>query len=263
VSASSKMDEQVADEVVGERMRKLGNGLQNWVITNVRRLRIDVSNANAEIREQLLELVPTYEALAVTSKIHLIQSIVSRLLVNSIFNAYFIGLSEERSAGLESAERFLADFGSMEGVNQWRSTTLAILRKEAPHKLQSETTAVVEKLERQVNAIMDAISDIQSSASRSQALRGMINDAIELSRLLRVQKAVFSIIMPSIEGHQRTMFDVETMEDIGGEDEDTLHEREIRCVTFPGIVKAGDENGEQMHLFKNVVSKARVVCAPD
>lgn len=58
------------------------------------------------------------------------------------------------------------------------------------------------------------------------------------------------------------MFDMGTMEDIGGEDEDTLHEREIRCVTFPGIVKTGDENGESSHL-RNVVAKIRVLCSPD
>jgi len=147
-------------------------------------------------------------------------------------------------------------------MNQWRSTTLAILRKEAPQKLQTETTATIESIVKKVNDIMGSMSDSQRSETRDQSLRTLINSAIELSRLLRVQKAVFSIIMPSIEGHQRTMFDAESMEDIGGEDEDTLHEREIRCVTFPGIVKAGDENGERGHL-RNVIAKIRVLCAPD
>jgi activating signal cointegrator complex subunit 1 len=147
-------------------------------------------------------------------------------------------------------------------MNQWRSTTLAIIRKEAPQKIQAETTAIVEALVKQINTITDSISDIQRSETRDQSLRALVNSSIELSRLLRVQKAVFSVMMPSIEGHQWTMFDPDSMEDIGGEDEDTLHEREIRCVTFPGIVKAGDENGERMHL-RNVVAKIRVLCAPD
>jgi hypothetical protein len=80
------------------------------------------------------------------------------------------------------------------------------------------------------------------------------NGAIELSRLLRVQKAVFSIIMPSIEGYQRTMFDPDTIEDIGGEDEDILSEREIRCVTFPGILKLGNKNGERTASFRRACS---------
>jgi hypothetical protein len=147
-------------------------------------------------------------------------------------------------------------------MNQWRSTTLALLRKEAAQKLQRETAAVVEAVIAQVNGILSAITDAQSSEPRDQSLRVLITSSIDLSRLLRVQKAIFTVIMPSIEDHQRTMFDSESMDDIGGEDEDTLHEREIRCVTFPGIVKSGDENGESSHL-RNVVAKIRVLCAPD
>ena len=154
------------------------------------------------------------------------------------------------------------ELGSTESMNQWRSTTLAIIRKEAPERLQIETTAVLEFVVKTVNDIMSSICDIQPSQSRDQSFRALISNAIELSRLLRVQKAVFSIIMPSIEEYQRTTFDSKTMEDIGGEDEEMLYEREIRCVTFPGIVKAGDENGEKGHL-RNVVSKMRVLCAPD
>lgn len=114
----------------------------------------------------------------------------------------------------------------------------------------------------QVNIIMSSISDCQASETRDHSLRTLIVSSIDLSRLLRVQKAMFSVMMPSIEDHQRTIFDAEIMEDIGGEDEETLHEREIRCATFPGLVKHGDENGERGHL-RNVVAKIRVLCAPD
>jgi len=207
-------------------------------------------------------LEPTYEALAPTSKVHFIQSLVSRLLVEQIFDAYFIGLSKDHAEELSKVEKHLSSYGSLESMNQWRSTTLAIVQKVAIEKLQAEATAIVEAVVKQVNNIMESISDIQHSESRDQSLRALINSSIELSRLLRIQKAVFSTIMPSIEGHQRTIFDPDLMEDIGGEDEDTLNEREIRCVTFPGIVKTGDENGERNHL-RNIVAKIRVLCAPD
>lgn len=42
VSTSSKMDEQVTDEAFGEYMQRLGNSLQNWVITNFRRAKIGI-----------------------------------------------------------------------------------------------------------------------------------------------------------------------------------------------------------------------------
>lgn len=155
-----------------------------------------------------------------------------------------------------------SELGSAESMNQWRSTTLSILRKEALQNLQNETDFVVESIVRQVNLILGSISDASATESRDNSLRVLINSSIDLSRLLRVQKAVFSVIMPPIEDFQRTIFDSDTMEDIGGEDEDTLSHREIRCITFPGIVKSGDENGERGHL-RNVIAKIRVLCAPD
>ncbi|KAH9212489.1 hypothetical protein DL95DRAFT_426520 [Leptodontidium sp. 2 PMI_412] len=261
VSSSSKVGEQVSDEVFGEEMRRLGNGLQNWVITHFRRVKIDPSKAPESTLTTLEQLVPTYDSLASNSKIHLIQSLVSRLLVTHIFSAYFVGLAPEQANELANVEKNLSSFGSTESMNQWRSTTLSILRKESS-KLTSQTTSITSTIITHVNSIMDSIGDIAATEARDQALRSIIGSAIELSRQLRVQKAVFSIVMPSIVEYQKTMFDVGSMEDIGGEDEDTLSEREIRCVTFPGIVKAGDENGERSHL-RNVVAKIRVLCAPD
>lgn len=52
------------------------------------------------------------------------------------------------------------------------------------------------------------------------------------------------------------------MDDIGGEDEDMLEGREVACVVFPGLIKRGDESGGQLQ-FRNVITKARVFCAPE
>lgn len=206
--------------------------------------------------------MPTYESLASSSKVHLLQSIVSRLIFESIFEPFFIGLPAERAEQLRSIEHYLGGFGTSESMNQWRSTTLAIILKEAPQRLASSTVTIIETIINQINTIMSAIGDILPSETRDQSLRALITNSIDLARLLRIQKAVFSVVMPSLEGHQMTMFDPTSMEDIGGEDEESLQQREIRCVTFPGIVKTGDENGEKSYL-RNVVAKIRVLCAPD
>ncbi|KAF7953021.1 hypothetical protein EAE96_006243 [Botrytis aclada] len=254
--------EQVTDEVVAEKMQWIGNALQNWVISNFRRGRIDFEKAPDEVRQQLEQWVPMYQHLATSSKINFIQSLVSSILVFDIFRAYFVGLPEQQAMEIARTEITLGSYGPEDAMNQWRSTTLGILLKEAPEKLKSETTTVVNTVVAQLNSLLDPIFDVQSTEARDQSLKTIINVAIDLSRLLRVQKAVFSIMMPIIEEHQQTMFDEEKMEDIGGEDEDTLNEREIGCVTFPGIMKAGDENGERNHLV-NIVAKMKVLCAPD
>jgi len=72
----------------------------------------DLARADEEKKEILSRLVPTYEALASSSKIHLIQSLVSRLLVDHVFEAYFVGLSKEHADELLKVEKSLGKFGT-------------------------------------------------------------------------------------------------------------------------------------------------------
>ncbi|KAL2149635.1 hypothetical protein VTH82DRAFT_8287 [Thermothelomyces myriococcoides] len=261
-STRADVEAQTSDEVFGEGMAKLGNGLQNWVLVNFRRAKIDLSNADEDTISQLSHLVPMYEELASTSKIHLLQSIVSRLLVELVFDPYFVGLPGEAAGQIKQVEAFLSSVSSPESVNQWRSLTLAMIKRDATQKLQTETSAVVEAVVSRVNKLLDSITGTDPTESRNPCLQALVNSAVELSRLLAVQKAVFKIEMPVILPHQRTMFDPETMEDIGGEDEESLTDREICCVTFPGLVKRGDQSGGHLQ-YRNVISKARVLCSPE
>jgi hypothetical protein len=259
----------MSDEVFGEGMARLGNGLQNWVISNFRRAKIK-DLATGVVREDVLgelaRLVPAYEELVLkNAKIHLLQSIVSRLLVEVVFGPYFVGLTEEREREFKEMERYLGSFAtSPELINHWRSSTLSMLRKEAATRLQAETAHITDSLISRINTLLDAITDTSDTSARTQGLTTLIETSIELSRLLVVQKAVFTVSMPEIQPYQKTLFDADTMEDIGGEelDEDGLAEREICCVTFPGIIKRGDENGGQLQ-YRNVIAKARVLCSPE
>lgn len=149
-------------------------------------------------------------------------------------------------------------------MNQWRSSTLGLLRRDAPDILQDETSSFAEVVLARINRLLSALTDNVPAPSdaRSSALRVLVNNSIELARLLVVQKAVLRVCMPDILPHQRVLFEPDTMEDIGGEDEDALASREICCVVFPGIIKRGDENGAQMQ-YTNVIAKARVLCSPE
>jgi hypothetical protein len=130
VSVSTRADgqAQTSDEVFGEGMARLGNGLQNWVLVNFRRARVgkshlllpfvagterlrsktDLSGAHEDAISELARLVPMYEELASASRIHLLQSVVSRLLVDLVFDAYFVGLPGDVAAQMEKVEAFLS-----------------------------------------------------------------------------------------------------------------------------------------------------------
>lgn len=140
--------------------------------------------------------------------------------------------------------------------------TLTMLQKDSAQKMQAETLSTIEDVILKVNTILDAITDAKATEARDQALRGLVQSAVELSRLLVVQKAVFKVFMPEILPHQQTTFDSLTMEEIGGEDEEGLEQREVSCVTFPGIIKWGDETGEHLQ-YRNTIAKARVLCSPE
>ncbi|CAG9980639.1 unnamed protein product [Clonostachys byssicola] len=277
VSTSTRTDDQTSDEVFGEGMTKLGNGLQNWVIVNFRKAKMDLGKADEATMTELGDLVPMFEELVHTSKVHLLQSIVSSILVEMVFDTYYVGMSKEQRNSFREMEQLLLSFTAAdEAVNQWRASTLSLIRREAPHRLSEETSACVEQVISRINRLLDAITTQTSSSSssssttatnntsenRDNALRVLVNNSIELARLLAVQKAILRVHTPTIVPHQRTLFEPSTMEDIGGEDEDTLAERDISCVAFPGLIKQGDESGGHLQ-YRNVITKARVLCSPE
>lgn len=169
---------------------------------------------------------------------------------------------------------------STDPVNQWRSSTLALLRREA-HHLHDNTDTFAEAVISRITQLLDSIitsppppasasippastsTSTSPSTARGSALRVLVKNSIELARLLVVQKARLRVYMPSILPHQQVLFEPDTMEDIGGEeDEENLASREINCVVFPGVIKHGDENGGHMQ-YRNVIVKARVLCSPE
>ncbi|CAK7227668.1 hypothetical protein SBRCBS47491_006646 [Sporothrix bragantina] len=262
VSTSTRTGSQVAsDEVFTDGMARLANGLQNWVIVYFRRAKL----ASKSARDALAQLVPMYEELRHSAKLHLLQSAVSRILVDLVFDTYFVGLPSEQAAHLAQVESFLESFaGTAEPINEWRALTLAIVSKDAGQHLKTETARVTDEVVTRVNSVLDSVTDAQRSDVRDQALRQLVASALELARLLVAQKAVFRVIMPPIVPHQQVLFDASTMEDIGGEEDDDngLSQREIACVTFPGIIKRGDETGGHLQ-YTNVICKARVLCASE
>lgn len=140
--------------------------------------------------------------------------------------------------------------------------TLSLLRKECAPKMQQETDAVIHNVIARVNHILDSITDAKATDVRDQTLRVLVNNSISLARSLVAQKAMFRVTMPRILPHQMVLFEADTMDHIGEEDGDSLTAREIRCVTFPGIMKAGDENGKHLQ-YLNVIAKATVLCSPE
>ncbi|KAI8956017.1 hypothetical protein F4801DRAFT_586643 [Xylaria longipes] len=263
VSTNTKKSDQTSDEEFGETIAKLRNGLQNWAVSHFRKSSFDLSKADQTIIDDLSKLIPMYEELAINeTKAAFLQSIVSSILVEMIFDAYFVGLPEEPASQLSQIEQYLVDLSSTEAVNEWRAMTLSMLRKECVPQMQQETDAITRNVVSRINRILNNITDAKLTDARDQALRMLVTNSISLARLLVAQKALFKVTMPKILPYQRVLFEADTMDHIGEEDEDSLTSREIRCVAFPGIIKTGDENGKHLQ-YRNVIAKAAVLCSPE
>lgn len=52
-----------------------------------------------------------YADLETSAKVHLLQSVVSRLLVDTIFDSYFFGLPREQAEQLKAVEQMLSSHG--------------------------------------------------------------------------------------------------------------------------------------------------------
>lgn len=68
---------------------------------------VDFEKAEPDALEELARLVPMYEELADVAKVHLLQSVVSGILVEMVFDAYFVGLSQEQTDRFKEAEELL------------------------------------------------------------------------------------------------------------------------------------------------------------
>lgn len=91
------------------------------------------------------------------------------------------------------------------------------------------------------------MTGIMPTKSHERGLRAIIDQAIELSRLFRVQRAAFTVQMPSV-GEGDVVFDDDFMEDINGEDGKDLKGTRIQCVVFPCFLKFGDEDGDHVRI---------------
>lgn len=157
-----------------------------------------------------------------------------------------------------------------EVMRRWRAQTMGILRRASGRDpgMVRETERVTAEVIAAVNAILEemTVPPIAPSEARDQGLAAVVAAAVDLARLLAVQRAQFTVVFPELLPYRRTVFDPQTMEDVGGgggedddDDDGAGGGREVSCVVFPGVVKRGDERGGRME-WRNVVAKMRVVC---
>lgn len=110
ISANTRVEEAVGDEVFRDSWGRIGYDVMNWCLANgaVKGGVVDVQTLDDAAREELCSTVPTYEKLIKGGhRVHVVQSLVAARLVREAFDGWFFGLSPERNQLLRELENDL------------------------------------------------------------------------------------------------------------------------------------------------------------
>ncbi|KAI9707851.1 MAG: hypothetical protein M1820_004457 [Bogoriella megaspora] len=261
VARAGRVEEQISDEEVRERLAGLRYEIENWVVGGFRRGK--GGNLSSTARRELEQSVPLYRSVFKDAKLVLYQAFVMDKLM-SIFDApLYFGLPKDGPLGhVATLNEYLESIGLDSA--QWRSITLGMVDQDQNGDLAKHTKILTAAIQSKVETVLSQLTANQFSSTQKSGLSSIINNAVKITRLVRRQRARFVFELPKVSPEREARFDDDVMEDINGggedDDDDEQHEsndRKIRCATFPVVYKMGDERGENLHL-RNVIYKARV-----
>lgn len=112
ISANTRVEEAVGDEVFRDSWGRIGYDVMNWCLANgaVKGGAVDVQKLDDATREELFKTVPAYEKLIKGGhRVHVVQSLVAARLIREVFGGWFLGLSPERDELLRELEKDLAE----------------------------------------------------------------------------------------------------------------------------------------------------------
>ncbi|KAK3713702.1 hypothetical protein LTR37_008396 [Vermiconidia calcicola] len=247
VSASTRTSPQVSDTTFAQEMGMLQHEVQNWVVNSFRRAKVyDPGNELCEKLEkvaepkQLKQLRPMYKAFNSSFRLPIYQATVACCLMEVFDDPYIFGLQEQRDWGKRS--------------RQAADTLRSILDPSTYHRWRTNTFEAVRQSDSIKKPVDKAATDVDESDVRMSSLKTIVQRAISLAHLIRVQQMQYEFVLPPA----GAIFDAASMDDISdvGESENI---RRIRCATFPALIKIGDEDGKVLEPA-TIIVKAKVLC---
>lgn len=142
---------------------------------------------------------------------------------------------------------------------KWHSSTIELIIGTLGAELDEHTAVEASRLTSNTLGILSSISGTNFSTPDQKLLELIVSQAIQISRLLRVQIAEYQVTLP-----QSEPFDPSRMTLIDGEDGDEEYENNntqpgvVGLALSPCIQKMSDESGLSMQ--PHAITKARVLC---
>ncbi|KAI6811065.1 hypothetical protein KC332_g5201 [Hortaea werneckii] len=261
ISTSTRMSSSVTDSTFAQEMGVLHHELQNWIVLNFRRAKMDIAPNELCNRlegtgdfERVAWLQQVFRVFDPSAKLAFLQCVATVSLLDVFCAELVFGLREEEqwcADLLKSADSMQKTLGSV-AYAKWRAATVEAVCQSAG--FQDLLQKAIERVAESICHSLYKLTEIDAGESGKQSLVGIIKRTASLAHLFSFQQAQYQFLLPN----PGTPFDAETMEDIA-EDGEELSSSVISCVTFPSIIKNGDECGDNTHL-RNVIMKSRVLC---
>ncbi|EPS45261.1 hypothetical protein H072_725 [Dactylellina haptotyla CBS 200.50] len=270
ISMSTRTEAQKTDDLFKQEFGDLWRHLQQWVFANFKG-KISFEALPDNTKEILKEVTNGNPQLILTKRYFVISAVISKYLLDNLFNAYMYGMTKETNEGLAALEQYLASLSDAPSydaaINRWRAQTLTMIRKHAMPSLGNGPIASVPNPSSTEAFLSTSLEDLllhltttlaplglSTAADPREKLRGILETSAGLAIDLRVQRARFAVGPVNLLGEE---FDAETMDDLDGHEDEDCHGRKVACVAWPSVWKSGDENGDNTHL-RNMIYKAQV-----
>ncbi|TGJ65095.1 hypothetical protein EYR41_009095 [Orbilia oligospora] len=270
ISMSTRTEAQKTDDLFNQEIGDLWRNMQQWVFLNFKG-KINFDGLPESVQLTLSTVTNGNPKLILSKKIFVISALISKYLLDHVFNAYMYGMTQETNDGLAALEQYLASLSDAPSydaaINRWRAQTLTMIRKHSMPTLGNAPLASASKLSTTEAFLTTSLEDLllhlstalaplglSTASEPREKLRSILETAAGIAVDLRVQRARFAVSPVNLLGEE---FNAETMDDLDGHEDEDSNGRKVACVVWPAVWKSGDENGDNTHL-KNLIYKAQV-----
>ncbi|KAF2463459.1 uncharacterized protein BDR25DRAFT_307750 [Lindgomyces ingoldianus] len=260
ISTLTRMDSQVTDFELAEKVDQLFHRTREWVISNFRRTKPDFNNVPRETARALELISVHYNKIGLTNRLAFYQAMISSNLMHLFREPICIGLPETGPlAPIRQLATSMHDTGSE--YREWRRTTIRALEKSpARQQLQQEKERLLHNISSQIQHQLFSVTSTNLTPQAQLSLLGILNAAADLQHVLLLQKAQYKVHFFRDQECGRVSFDESRMDSINDNDmDDDFIDRKFCFCVFPLLEKFGDEAGENVDV-RNVLLKARVCC---
>ncbi|KAF2804062.1 uncharacterized protein BDZ99DRAFT_575717 [Mytilinidion resinicola] len=230
ISALTRIDDQATDSDLADRMDQLYHRIREWVISNFRRSKLDVSNPKQETIAVLEAISPQFRSFEPTDKISLYQAVVAYKTMKIFEENMCVGLP---ISGVLSETRALAKSFQAQGYQQdsqpmskpdsegpdfrdWRRSTIRMIQG-SPLKdtLKEGKFVLIHSLVESTLNILEEISGVTKSDAIQSSLYNIFDSVANLQSTLLSQKARYSILFVLHDGMENApKFDAQKMEPV-------------------------------------------------